>query len=267
MRGAGQPMRDGADAAPGPSEADPVKRAQQAMARQPPLRRFYADVAVVEGEAGFGVALDGRPARTPGRRLLAAPTSAAADVIAAEWRAQGETIQPAGMHATRIANTALDSFDDRIGNVQADIAAYAASDLVFYRAGEPEGLVMAQNAAWNPVVAWAEATLGVRFVLAEGVVHQAQPENALAAVRAALAPRVEPIGLAALHVMTTLTGSCLIALMAAEGALAGDQAWDASLVDESWNASLWGRDEEAERRLAARRAEFLTAAALLRALG
>ncbi len=127
-----------------------------------------------------------------------------------------------------------------MAEVQADVAAYAASDLVFYRAGEPEGLVASQNRLWDPVVAWAEAHLRTRFTLAEGIIHQPQSEAALAAVRAAVERWSEPAALAALHVCTTLTGSCLIALMAAEGALSGEAAWEASIVDEAWNASLWG---------------------------
>ncbi len=259
-------MSDSTDFGPTPSDPNPMKRAQVAMARQPALRRFYKDVAIVEWPDGFAITLDGRQARTPGRRALALPCAAAAEVVAAEWRAQGETIEPSRMHATRIANTALDSFEGRIPEVQADVAAYAASDLVIYRAGEPDGLVASQNRRWNPVVAWAEATLGTRFTLAEGIMHQPQSEAALAAVRAAVERRTDSIGLAALHVCTTLTGSCLIALMAAEGALSGEEAWEASIVDEAWNASLWGWDEEAERRLAARKEEFLAAHALVRAL-
>jgi chaperone required for assembly of F1-ATPase len=259
-------MRDLLEGGFEPSDPNPMKRAQNAMARQPLPRRFYKEAAVVETPEGFAIALDGRPARTPGRRPLAAPRREAAEAIAAEWRAQGETIDPARMHATRIANTAIDSLGERIAEVQEDIAAYAGSDLVCYRAGEPEGLVQAQAERWDPIVAWAEESFGTRFVLAEGVMHQAQGEAALAAIRAAAARWREPIALAALHVMTTLTGSSLIALMAAEGALSGEDAWKAAIVDESWNASLWGWDEEAEKRLAARREEFLAAHGLLRAL-
>ncbi len=208
-------MMDPTDFDPTPSDPNPMKRAQSAMARQPALRRFYKDVAVSEGPDGFVITLDGRQARTPGRKPLALPRAAAAEVVAAEWRAQGETIEPSRMHATRIANTALDSFEGRMAEVQADVAAYAASDLVFYRAGEPEGLVASQNRLWDPVVAWAEAHLRTRFTLAEGIIHQPQSEAALAAVRAAVERWSEPAALAALHVCTTLTGSCLIALMAA----------------------------------------------------
>jgi chaperone required for assembly of F1-ATPase len=246
-----------------PSDPNPMKRAQNAMARQVLPKRFYKSVEVSEKDGGFAISLDGRPARTPGRNLLALPTHAAAAVIAAEWEAQADVIDPARMHATRIANTAIDSLGGRIAEVQADIAGYAGSDLVCYRAGEPEGLVERQNAAWNPVVAWAVEALGARMILAEGVVHQQQTPDALAAVAAAVAQEAQPIRLAALHVLTTLSGSCLIAMMLRAGALDADAAFAASNVDEDWNAHLWGRDAEAETRLARRREEFHAAAALL----
>jgi chaperone required for assembly of F1-ATPase len=250
-----------------PSDPNPMKRAQAAMARTALPKRFYAAVGIEEGEGGHQLLLDGRAARTPGRHPLALPTAAAAELIAAEWRAQKEVIDPARMHATRIANTAIDSVGQRVPEVQADIAGYAASDLVCYRAGEPDGLVARQNALWNPIVAWAASAIGARMILAEGIVHQPQQDDALAAVRAHVARETAPIRLAALHVATTLSGSALTALMTAAGALAAEDAWAASMVDEDWNADLWGRDAEAEARHARRKEEFLAAAALLRTLG
>lgn len=249
-----------------PAEPDPVRRAQNAMARHHLPKRFYTEVTLAEAEGGFAILLDGRGARTPGRNRLALPTSTAAECLAAEWQAQVDVIDPARMHATRIANTAIDSFEGRIGEIQSDIAAYAASDLVCYRASEPEGLAAAQSMLWNPVLDWAQDTLRARFILAEGIVHQAQPEPALNAVQAAARRITRPIALAAMHVMTTMSGSCLIAMMAGAGALSGEEAWRASTVDEDWNAALWGWDEEAIGRHAKRREEFLAAHALYRAV-
>ncbi len=249
-----------------PAEPDPVRRAQNAMARHHLPRRFYSNVSVKESEGGYAILLDGRGARTPGRNRLALPTRAAAACLAAEWQAQADVVDPARMHATRIANTAIDSFEGRIAGIQEDIAAYAASDLVCYRAGEPEGLVAMQDRFWNPVLDWAYAALGARFILAEGIVHQPQPEPALLAVRQAVGEIHQPVALAALHVLTTMSGSCLIALMAGSGKLSGEDAWRAATADEEWNASLWGWDGEAERRHAKRREEFLAAHALYRAV-
>ena len=52
------------------------------------VKRFWSEVAVVEkAPAGYGVALDGRPVRTPARAELVVPTRALAEAIADEWRA------------------------------------------------------------------------------------------------------------------------------------------------------------------------------------
>jgi chaperone required for assembly of F1-ATPase len=249
-----------------PSDPNPMKRAQNAMARHLLPKRFYQEATVGAASGGHALLLDGKMAKTPGRNGLVLPTPAAAALIASEWNAAVDVINPARMHATRMANTAIDSLGGRIVEVQADVAGYAASDLVCYRASDPEGLVMSQNQHWNPVVQWAEESLKTRFVLAEGIIHHPQSDAALNSVKARVATIDQPVALACLHVITTISGSCLIALMFAAGAVPGDDAWSASIVDEDWNASLWGRDEEAETRLAHRKQEFLAACGLLRAV-
>ncbi len=239
-------------------EPDPMRAAQAGM-RTPLPKRFY-ERAGTEARGGlFQLVLDGRPANTPGRRPLAVPTRGLAEAIAAEWAGQGAEIDPAAMPVTRLVNSALDGVAGREAQVRDDIARYAASDLVCYRASEPDSLVAAQNDAWNPVLDWARDALGARFSLAEGVMHVDQPAEALEAVRAALAAVSSPLGLAALHVMTTLTGSVLIALGHAAGALSADEAWDAAHVDERHQERLWGEDAEAMARRRVREAEFRAA--------
>jgi chaperone required for assembly of F1-ATPase len=250
----------------GPAEPDPMRRAQAAMARQTLPKRFYKNAEIIESNELFELRLDGRQALTPGRKPLALPTKAAADLVASEWRAQTDVIDPARMHATRITNTAIDSMGARMAEVRADIGGYARSDLVCYRAGEPEGLIQLQNSAWNPVVAWSADAIGARMRLVEGIMHETQSDEALAAVEAAVAAEAQPIRLAALHVIATMSGSCLIALMVRAGAMSLEDAFAAAHVDEAWNVSLWGQDAEAEARQARRREEFLAAGALLAAL-
>ena len=230
-------------------------------------RRFYERAAVEEGqgdEAGFRVVLDARPVRTPARRALAAPARPLAEALAAEWEAQREVIDPAKMPLTRLANTIIDGVADAPAAVAAEVEKYLATDLVLYRAEAPDGLVARQAAAWDPVLAWAREALGARFLPAQGMVFTAQPADALAAAAAAV-PR-DPWRLGALHAATTLTGSALIALALARGALALDAAWTAAHVDEDWNMDFWGRDELALQRRAFRFAEMQTAALVLQSV-
>ena len=214
--------------------------------RGPRRKRFYTNAGVVEGTDGFAITLDDKPVRTPSGRALAAPTREIADAIAAEWEAQQEFIDPLTMPMTRFANSVVDAVVDRVEAVTDDVAKYLGSDLLFYRAGHPEALVAREAAHWDPLVFWAAEALGAHFMLAEGIVHVRQPEPAVAAARAALPG--DPWSIAAVHVVTTLTGSALLALALLRGVLDADQVWNAAHVDEDWNIEQWGVDEEVAAR-------------------
>ena len=253
------------DAGRQPSDPDPVRRAQNQMRAQLP-KRFYREAVAGDRDGGFGIFLDGRLARTPGRAGLVLPTEAAAALVAREYAAQGEHIDPITMPVSRIANTAIDGVAQDPQAVLEDILRFSATDLLCYRAGSPDGLVTMQNEAWDPVIDWAHASLGARFILAEGVMHVEQPRETIAAIGAHLRPRSDPFRLAALHVMTSLTGSALLAIAVEAGEIKPAAAWKAAHVDEDWNILQWGEDAEAAQRRAFREAEMMAAAALVKAL-
>jgi chaperone required for assembly of F1-ATPase len=242
---------------------NPMEAARRAA--RPILRkRFYEHASTVAEGKLYAVRLDDKPVRTPAGRPLAAPTRALAEALAAEWEAQRDVIDPAKMPLTRLANSIIDGVIDRSAPVAEEVARYLASDLIYYRAGSPRGLVERQTRHWDPIVEWARDVLGARLLLAEGVVHMTQPETTLAAAGAAIPS--DPWRLGALHSVTTLTGSALLALAIARGRISVDEAWAAAHVDEDWNMEQWGRDELALERHAYRYAELQAAATVLAAL-
>jgi chaperone required for assembly of F1-ATPase len=239
---------------------DPMAAARR-NARPALRRRFYERASAASGPEGHAVYLDDKPVRTPARRPLAAPTLPLAQAIAAEWDAQREEIDPANMPLTRLANAIIDGVADAPGPVRAEIEKYLASDLLFYRAASPQELRERQTRLWDPILLGAKSTLGADFKTGEGVVHVAQPLAALQAASGAIPDDAWSLG--ALHVMTTLTGSALLALAVLRGELSVDAAWRAAHVDEDWNMELWGRDEQALERRAFRYAEMQAAARVL----
>jgi chaperone required for assembly of F1-ATPase len=256
-------MRELFEEALGKSPLDPEEAVRRGT-RTPRRKRFYERAGVVEAPGGFSVTLDDKPIRTPSGRVLVAPSRQIADGIAAEWQAQPEFVDPLTMPLTRFGNSVVDAVIDRVDAVTDDVAKYFGSDLLFYRAGYPEALVAREAALWDPVLFWAADALGAHFILAEGIVHVRQPDAAIAAARAALP--ADPWSIAAVHVVTTLTGSALLALALLRGVLDQEQAWDAAHVDEDWNAEKWGVDEEVAARRAARLVDFRAAAGILKAL-
>lgn len=250
-------------------ERNPMRAAAQGGRPELP-KRFYKTAGVAETDEGFAVLLDGKGVKTPGRRPLTAPSRALAEALAAEWARQGERIDPSSMPLTRLVNSAIDGVAGQMAEVEADVVKYARSDLVSYRAAEPARLAEAQAKAWDPLIAFAAERLGAELVSTEGIVFVAQPEAAAAAIARAVRAHAgddaaAPFRLAALHTMTTLTGSCVIALAVALREIDIDGAWALAHVDEDFQMNAWGADPEAvERRQ--RRLEEMRAAALVATL-
>lgn len=228
----------------------------------PAVKRFWRGASVVEQGEAFAVELDGRPVKTPARVPLAVPTRALADAIAAEWDAQGDTVNPRAMTLTGLANAAIDHAAPDPTMFAAGLAKFGESDLLYYCAEHPRRLAERQASAWDPLLDWARRRFNVDFALGSGVMPVAQPQATVRALALAVAA-YDPFRLAALSPLVTVGGSLIAALAVAEGAIAPDAAWDAVTIDEHFQLEEWGSDGEAEKALAARHEDFDAGARLL----
>ncbi len=256
-------MRELFDDIPGPSPSDPDQSARQPT-RAPRRKRLYQKASFAPAAEGFALMLDDKPIHTPSGRLLVVPARDIAQVIADEWNAQLDVIDPMTMPLTRLANSVIAAVVNHVEAVAEDVAKYLQSDLLFYRASQPQALVDREAGHWDPVLFWAKDVLGAHFILAEGIMHVRQPEQAVVAARAAMPS--DPWSIAALHVATTITGSALLALALVHGACDLDQVWAAANVDEDWNAEQWGADNQAMALRAARLRDLRAAAQVLAAM-
>ncbi len=208
-------------------------------------KRFWKNTEVTETTEGFGISLDGRPVKTPAKRMLLVPTRAYADAIAQEWAAQDEIIDPIGMPFTRSANASVDKVAQQHSEVADMIAAYGDSDLLCYRAEHPEALVSRQKLQWDPILDWAEDVLGVRLMARDGVIHAPQDPSALR-VLAAEVHAMSPYELTGFHDLVSLSGSLILGFAATYDFMTPKAIWDISRLDEIWQAEEWGADDEAE---------------------
>lgn len=218
------------------------------------LKRFWKAVDVAGGEGGWAVLLDGRTPKTPAHAKLVLPTEPAARLVAEEWAAQGEFLDPATMPATRLASTAIDRVSQVREAVAEEIAAYAGSDALCYLADAPGSLVAQQAREWTPWRDWAARELGVALEPAEGIIHRAQDPAAVARV-CDLALELDDFALTGLAAAVPLLGSAVLGLAVQRGALSGEAAFDLSRIDEAFQEGRWGVDAENAERTAARRAE------------
>lgn len=237
-------------------------RAQQHAKRELP-KRFYAEAGVAPVAGGFAVTLDGRKTQTPGRAPVTVPTQPLAQVMAAEWAAQGSHIDPMTMPVVRLVNAAVEGGEAALSELRGEVLRYAGNDLLYYRADSPRELIAEQETHWDAALVALARHFDVRFRPTVGVLHQPQPEETLQRLESAL-DEVALFPAATLVSITGLTGSGLLALGLYAGIFEPDSVWAAAHVDEDYNARLWGSDPEAEQRRASRRIEFDAAVTVLR---
>ncbi|AGI69755.1 ATP12 chaperone protein [Octadecabacter antarcticus 307] len=222
-------------------------------------KRFWTDVTVIETDGGFAVQLDSRLVKTPAKAALVLPTRAMADAVAGEWRLVVEKIDPNVMPVTRSANAAIDKVAIQFSEVAAMLAAYGGSDLLCYRAENPEGLVQRQSDGWDPLLDWAHDTFGARLIQTAGIMPIDQNKTDLNVLTAPIFAAT-PFELAAFHDLIAMSGSLVIALGVTRGRLAPKEAWALSRIDETWQAERWGADDDAARVAEIKRTAFVHAA-------
>ncbi|HXR87628.1 MAG TPA: ATP12 family protein [Stellaceae bacterium] len=230
------------------------------------MKRFYKEAQVVSVEGDFAVELDSKPLRTPEKRPLIVPTLKLAEAIADEWRGQGLTVRPLSLPFTRLVSTALDRVRPRRADVIAEIAKYATTDLLCYRADEPRELVERQEQIWQPLLDWVEARLDASFVVTQGITPLAQTPATLAAIERAVAAH-DAMQLVALHLATTACGSVVLGLALLAERISAEEAFAAAQLDESFQIERWGEDAEQTKTRAALKEDIALAArfaALLR---
>jgi chaperone required for assembly of F1-ATPase len=230
------------------------------------MKRVYKQAMTRPAGGGWGIALDGRPMRTPGRNALVVPSETLAAAIAAEWDAQRDEIRPATMPLTRLAATAIDRTSIQRARVIAETANYAGTDLVCYRADRPPELAARQHSVWQPLLDWAMLRYDAALAVTSGVIPTGQSAASLKAFGGAVAS-LDDFRLTALHALTASCGSLVIALALLEGRVDADAAFQASQLDETFQIEAWGEDAEAAARRRALASDIEAAARFLSLLG
>lgn len=229
------------------------------------MKRFFERATASPVDGGFGVALDGRPIRTPVKAPLVVPNLPLAEAIAGEWNAQGDKLDPRSMPFTGLANAAIDRIAPDPSRFSQSLAVFAESDLLAYRADHPAPLIARQSAVWDPIIDWARGRFDIAFIVTSGIMHQPQPESTINRLQAAVEIH-KPFELAGLQPIVTISGSLIIALALLEQAIDTETAWAAGQLDELWQEEQWGEDDFALKAREARKKDFDIAARFLELL-
>lgn len=222
------------------------------------IKRFYTDVDVTSCETGFMVELDKRAVKSPGRQILVLPNKQLAQSLAMEWRNQEGFIDRATMPVLNFAGLVTDSIIPLPDDARAEILKYAHSDLLCYRAGEPDTLIAKQQRLWGPVLEQYKQDESIEFKTSTGIQYVEQECQDMKRFAALIAP-LEGYELGGALVVTTMCGSAVLAMALVKGWFSADVVWELCHIDEDYQIEKWGSDSEEEERRQQRYTDFCAA--------
>ncbi|MDF2096770.1 ATP12 family chaperone protein [Aquibaculum arenosum] len=213
--------------------------------QQTKTKRFYKHATASKTRDGWLVELDGRPVKTPAKAPFLLPTAALAQAVAEEWQAQGERIDAGRMPLTSLSFTAIDLVAGQRSQITEELAEFAQTDLLCYRAEHPESLVCRQRDSWQPLLDWAALTFDAPLAVTSGIYAIEQDGASLRALRRTI-ERHDDFALAALAAVVRLSGSLVIGLAVSHAHIDAAAAFDAAELDQTYELEHWGEDAEAK---------------------
>lgn len=219
------------------------------------MKRVYKQVACVSVADGFEVQLDGRQLKSPAKHSLILPTERLAQIIASEWDAVEDKVDPAAMPQFSLAVTVLDRVSPQRDVLIDEMVRYGMNDLLCYREGADSVLATRQSENWDAWLSWGAGQFDFAFETTTGIMPISQDE--------ANRPKLETVisalndwQLGVLVRAASLGGSLLLGLGFVHGALTATQLFELSFLDEIYQGEKWGEDAEAVQRLDNIRAEL-----------
>jgi chaperone required for assembly of F1-ATPase len=220
------------------------------------MKRFYKQVTIENLDTGFAISLDGRSVRSPAKSVVAVPTRTVAEAMQAEWAAVKETIQPENMPIHSLAVTVIDRVTMQRQALSDELASYLRDDVLRYRSADDVDLAARQTNRWNPWLDWAACDCGLVMDITAGLM----PLSADADMEKKLTDHFIPLTdwqFGCLYLAATLSGSVILGLAFQKGRITARDIFETAFLDELYQNSLWGADEEAKDRQSAIEAEFM----------
>jgi chaperone required for assembly of F1-ATPase len=198
---------------------------------------------------------------TPGKHPLTVPSKALADAIEAEWKG-AKKFNPDKMPLTALAYTAIDRIEGQEPNIIEALMVYIDTDTLSYRASGSEKLADLQKKYWDPILDWANKTLGATWKTTDGVMPLEQPKKLHQVVEKRL-KKMNSMQLASFCLFASGFSSLVLALAVFDKHLAVDDAFRLSRLEEDTQAQAWGLDADAETRAKRLHAEIVDAGRFL----
>ncbi len=223
------------------------------------IRKVFWKSVLVKKESNYYVVyLDKHLLKTPAQSLLKLPNRKIANIVANEWLEQEKEIDYKNMLANNLINLAIDKVRHEKLEIRNLLKDYAQTDLLYYRSEKPKELIDKQALLWDPFLKWIKERYNVSLKVTNGVMPIDQPKKSLDCLKSQM-NKMSIFQLASFHELVKISGSFILGLAAVEKIINPERIWEAAVLDENWQSSLWGEDDEQKINLNLKKIAFFKA--------
>ena len=178
------------------------------------------------------------------KKRLTILNSKIAQEIKKEWNQDTSVLDTDAMIFYGIISTSIDKIINNRMSYINDILSFIDTDLICYRAEEPNDLVQWQNKNWDPILLKVEKYINNKVDIFKGIMPSKQKKEIKFKITTFLT-KFSDLEIIVLHRITNITGSVFLSLCILNNELIKEKAFELSHLDELWQAENWGFEEEA----------------------
>ena len=206
-------------------------------------------IDIVQGKKGkYLLNINNKSLKTPDGNIIELPSMKLAKILLKDYESSFKSKPLNIVRPIKITNTAIDKIKPNNIFYINEITDNLNNDMICYFANSPVELVDLQNKDWLPLINYMKSSYNIELIYTSKLFSINQKPDSLLKLKNIL-NEINIFKLSAIYTLSQITKSIIISLALVNNKISAKKAFENSNLEELYQISKWGKDEEAFDRL------------------
>jgi len=206
-------------------------------------------IDIVQSKKGkYLLTINNKSLKTPDGNIIELPSMKLAKILLKDYESSFKSKPLNIVRPIKITNTAIDKIKPNNIFYINEITDNLNNDMICYFANSPVELVDLQNKDWIPLINYMKSSYNIELIYTSKLFSINQKLDSLLKLKNIL-NEINIFKLSAIYTLSQITKSIIISLALVNNKISAKKAFENSNLEELYQISKWGKDEEAFDRL------------------
>ena len=206
-------------------------------------------IDIVQSKKGkYLLTINNKSLKTPDGNTIELPSMKLAKILLKDYESSFKSKPLNIVRPIKITNTAIDKIKPNNIFYINEITDNLNNDMICYFANSPVELVDLQNKDWLPLINYMKSSYNIELIYTSKLFSINQKPDSLLKLKNIL-NEINIFKLSAIYTLSQITKSIIISLALVNNKISAKKAFENSNLEELYQISKWGKDEEAFDRL------------------